>query len=485
LSNTFFSNKSMSNKSFSTRSLRFQLIFSASVLMLLISLIALVAVKRYAYQTAQISYDRYLSNSARQIMDQVRFNNLQFSVDIPFSAFKSLTNSPRDKVYYLVTTQGLNYITGYQSLLEQKMVINTIQNYPIKLEPEAEFFDLKFKDSLIRFSIVSRAINTSEGPKNVFILIGQTTESRKAWEKELSNFAAKLILAFVACALLVIIILINKVLKSVNTINQKIAKRSNVDLTPIRLDAPQEINHLINTINQFMAQLDSTLTNLKNFTSEAAHQLNTPLAGLRAQLDLALNKSKEPETLDSLRKISSACHLLERTILQLLNHATIKHRYQSIEPEAINFNELVKTVCRDLAINALQQEIELSYQDSLQFSIQGDEFALSQMLKNLIENAIKYSSKGGVIEVEIFQQGSKAVLFIRDYGPGIDAADKPYVFERFYRSPNANSNGTGLGMSIALDVARKSNAILSLEDSDPHGLTVKVQFPHKFWQAII
>jgi two-component system sensor histidine kinase TctE len=153
-------------------------------------------------------------------------------------------------------------------------------------------------------------------------------------------------------------------------------------------------------------------------------------------------------------------------------------------------NRLTKEVCRGLAMNALNKNIELCFEESLQFSVKGDEFSLSQMLINLLENAIKYSPNGSTIEVGVTQQGSKALLVIRDFGPGIAEQDKPYVFEKFYRSPHATSQGTGLGMSIAQEVARQSHALLVLEDTQPEqgeskGLTVKVQFSHTHWRESV
>lgn len=481
------------NWRFSSKSLRFQLLFSATGILLLISLLTLVAVKRYAYQTTQIFYDRQLDSAAQQIIDQVRFDGFTFSVDIPTAAFKSLAESPRDKVFYSVSShQGQSqrlFITGYQELLDTPAVQEQISAYQIKLEPEASYFYLKFKQEWVRFALVSNIINTREGPQSVSVLVGQTTQARQVWEKQLTDHAVKLLLGVVLSSILVIFILIIKVLKPVNEINNKIEKRSNLDLNPITLDAPQEVKHLVDTINIFMLKLDENLTNLKNFTGHAAHQLKTPIAGIRAQIDLAKSKTTDGATVEYLNNVTGACGVLERTVDQLLSHATIRHRYQSLEPQVIDFNRLVKATCRDLAMNALSKDIELCYQESLQIAVKGDEFSLTQMLINLIENAIKYSSKGGCIEVEIVQQGSKAVLYIRDYGTGIDEKEKPYVFEKFYRSPHAKSQGTGLGMSIAKDVATQSHAQLTLEDTLPKvkqgkGLTVKVQFPHTYWSEI-
>lgn len=469
---------------FSTRSLRFQLVTYASMLLLFIGLLSMLAVKRYAYQTAQIAFDRPLANSALQILEQVRFEHLQVSVDLPFSAFAGLSDSPRDKVFYAVVINQDEFITGYASLLSDTTIQSHIQRYPVKLEIKPHFFSHTMFDEYVRFALVSRSVNTSEGAQVVSVLVGQTVQARTHWEKDLSDVAFKLLIGVISCALVVILVLIAMVLKPLNVINQKIASRSNVDLTPIDMDAPEEVSHLIETVNTFMSQLDDTLTNLKNFTGEAAHQLKTPLAGMRAQVGLILSRDHNEATARSLANVLKACDVLERTIDQLLNHATIKHRYRSVEPQWVNINQLTASVCRSLAMNALAKEIELSYDADTAFSVRGDAFALEQMLTNLIENAIKYSPASSRVEVEVSHMGSKAVVVIRDFGPGISDADKPLVFDRFYRISGTDEAGTGLGMSIAADVAKKMQAVLLLKDSVPTGLTVEIQFPYTAWQEV-
>lgn len=470
--------------SISTRSLRFQLLAYSACTLFFIGLISMLGVKRYAYETAQHTFDRPLANAALQILEEVRLEADELSVDLPFSAFSGLADSPRDKVYYLVATKQKEFVTGYSALLSEKMVVSQIDANPIQLEVVPHYFDLMFKKQHVRFALVGRVINTRKGPHHVYVLVGQTTEARTDWEHQLSSVASKLILGVVFCTIIVIVILIAQVLKPLKVINRKISQRSNVDLTPIDIQGPEEVMHLVRTINSFMFQLDETLTNLKNFTSEAAHQLKTPLAGMRAQVELMLSRETSTQSTQSLIRILEACGVLERTIEQLLNHATIKHRFRSMEPQSVNINHLVQSVCRDLAINALKRNIELSFQQSFQFKITGDEFSVRQMLLNLIENAIKYSPDSSVVEVEIAQRGTKAIILIRDYGVGIRDVDKPHVFERFYRISENSQSGTGLGMSIAADVAEKSHAQLLLHDTAPQGLTVEIQFPYRRWEEI-
>lgn len=467
---------------FSTRSLRFQLLVCSAGLLLVIGLLALMVVKRFAFETAQSTFDRPLANSALQILEEVRLEGGELAVDMPFSAFSGLADAPRDKVFYLVTTKQQAYVTGYQGLLANDSVRHKIQTYTMQLETSPEYFDLKFRGEYLRAALVGRVIYTRNGPQQVLVLVGQTAEARTEWEHQLSEVALKLITAVILCTLIVIVLLIYQVLKPVKLLNQKMMKRSNVDLTPIDLNVPEEVSHLVKSINIFMGQLDETLSNLKNFTSEAAHQLKTPLAGMRVQVELLHSRETSAETERALARVLEACDVLERTIEQLLNQATIKHRYRSIEPQSIHINALVEKVCRSLAIQALSRDIELSLQQEAQFSIVGDAFGVEQMLLNLIENAIKYSPNGKPVEVEVVRRGSKASIVIRDFGSGIADKDKPLVFERFHRLAGGEQTGTGLGMSIAADVAAHCRALLVLKDTIPNGLTVDIQFPYKIWQ---
>lgn len=225
--------------SISTRSLRFQLLAYSASTLLFIGLISMLAVKRYAYETAQHTFDRPLANAALQILEEVRLEAGELSVDLPFSAFSGLADSPRDKVYYLVTTKQKEFVTGYSALLTEKVVDSEINANPIQLEVEPHYFDLVFKKQHVRFALVGRVINTSRGPHHVYVLVGQTTEARTDWEQQLSSVASKLILGVVLCTIIVIVILIAQVLKPLKVINRKISQRSNVDLTPIDLQGPE------------------------------------------------------------------------------------------------------------------------------------------------------------------------------------------------------------------------------------------------------
>ena len=150
-----------------------------------------------------------------------------------------------------------------------------------------------------------------------------------------------------------------------------------------------------------MAQLDNTLSRLKRFTAEAAHQIRTPLAGLNSQAQNAIDETDEVLRQKQLQHILESSNVLADTVNQLLNRATLTHRYQSHPFSPVSLDHVIKETCRELVVWALERQVEIEYVGDIQVTINGDEFALKQMLQNIIENAIKYSPKGGTVEVAL------------------------------------------------------------------------------------
>ncbi|MFC6672742.1 sensor histidine kinase [Marinobacterium aestuariivivens] len=155
----------------------------------------------------------------------------------------------------------------------------------------------------------------------------------------------------------------------------------------------------------------------------------------------------------------------------------LTHRLRSEQDERLALDELVLEVCRELAVPALERDVELAYDGTAGIELKGNRFALKQMLQNLVENAIRYSEPGSDVQVTLQRDGSGVLLSVTDRGPGIADAEKPLVFERFYRSPGNSRSGSGLGLAIAQEVAGHHRASLRLKDNAPQGLIVEVHFP--------
>jgi two-component system sensor histidine kinase TctE len=225
-----------------------------------------------------------------------------------------------------------------------------------------------------------------------------------------------------------------------------------------------------------MQQLGGTLDGLQRFTGEAAHQIRTPLAGLRSQAQNALDEEDAGLRQKQLNRVLESADRLSDTVNQLLSQAVLAHRLRSQQTEPVALDQLVRELCRELALPALEQGVELAYDGDDAVLLQANAFALRQMVQNILENAIRYSNPGSEVQVRL-EQGERYIsLSVADQGPGIPDAEKPLVFERFYRSPNNVRTGSGLGLAIAKEVASYHRASLKLTDNQPAGLVVTVRF---------
>jgi two-component system sensor histidine kinase TctE len=339
------------------------------------------------------------------------------------------------------------------------------------------FFDARYGGEPVRFLVLSRLLTETDFSGTIRIQLGQTTRARQALAGEISLRAVQLVAVLFLIALLLVSAGIWMTLQPLERLNRALAQRSPVDLSPLELTVPREISRLVQTLNHLMQQLGGTLNRLQRFTSEAAHQIRTPLAGLRSQAQNA--RAEEDETLRwrQLDRVIESADRLSDTVDQLLKQAVLTHRLRSEQDERVALDELVPEVCRELAVPALERGVKLAYDGPAGVDLKGNRFALKQMIQNLVENAIRYSEPGSDVQVTLQRDGNGVLLSVADRGPGIPDAEKPLVFERFYRSPGNSRSGSGLGLAIAEEVAGHHRASLRLKDNVPRGLIVEVHFP--------
>lgn len=236
-----------------------------------------------------------------------------------------------------------------------------------------QFWEGDYKGENFRFILLSDKLYEVGESFDVNILIGQTTQARDQLAYEMNlNVIQMVILTFII-AIVLILIGVNQILR------------------PIDMSVPKEMADLISTINHFISQLEVSLNHLKRFTGEVAHQIRTPLAGLKSQAQNAIEESDEKTRTEQSNRVLYSTDLLDSTVTQLLNQATLAHRFHSQPLITLSLPELVKLVCRDVAVSAIQRGVIITYQGDENLMISGDSFALSQMLRNILENAIKFS----------------------------------------------------------------------------------------------
>ena len=272
-------------------------------------------------------------------------------------------------------------------------------------------------------------------------------------------------------------------LRPLDTMSRAVAKRQPDAMAPLAENGlPEELRPLAGNLNALLARLDDALNAQRRFTADAAHELRTPLAALKLQVELverAPDAAARGAALDELEQgVDRASHLVE----QLLAMARL-------EPEAMdrNFGDcdlvaLAKDSIVARAVLAADKRVDLGLARATAVRVRADAASVSMLLANLLDNALRYTPEGGRIDVAIDDDAGHAVLTVTDTGPGIPAIDRERVFDRFHRGPHAADGGTqggsGLGLSIVKRIVDAHGAEIARDSgADGRGLVVSVRFP--------
>lgn len=280
-------------------------------------------------------------------------------------------------------------------------------------------------------------------------------------------------LVFIPVIFLIVWVGVRKVLKPVVKISADMDKRSSNDLSPIQKDElPQEIAPLVLALNRLFSRIEESFNRERQFTDNAAHELRTPLAAMKTQAQVLLKKAYDmPECKAGLENLHASVDRAAHMVDQLLSFTRLQA--DQIEFKTIDLSALAGEVMKDISPLAVRKKIDLEADVAEALTVKGNKHALVIMLRNLIDNAIKFTPANGKITVSVFEKKHKVIIKISDTGPGIEDTEKDKVFERFYRVQK-NKQGSGLGLSMAKWVCDVHAADIALSDNDPSGLVVTV-----------
>ena len=273
--------------------------------------------------------------------------------------------------------------------------------------------------------------------------------------------------------------MLRRSLRSLDSSAAQLSQRSPIDLTPVQADDPPiELKPMIGSINALFERINAALSLERGFTAVAAHELRTPLAGLRAQAQIASTAQSPEELAEALAAVMTGVDRAARLLDQLLDLARIESMSNEEERMRtwVDMTRVYESVMTDLAPQAATRELRLNSNFS-EGRIQGMELGVVLLMRNLLGNAIRHSPRGGTIAVSTHREDDSITLTIDDAGPGIAPESRQRVFERFYRLSKAQGEGVGLGMSIVQSVVEAHRAIIRLLESPQGGLRVQVQFP--------
>jgi two-component system sensor histidine kinase TctE len=420
---------------------------------------------------ANDAFDRVLINSADSVASRLQVRKGKVVVDLPPAAQAILRHTEHDHFYYQVVSGD-----GRERIMGDAVLPKPI---PPWVDPLRFRYVTVNGEPLRMARITTRIAGDPDPTRMVYVQVAQTMNSRAMLTRDI------FISIVLPQALLILLSAgavsygITKGLRPLSDLQAALSTRSRYDLTPVSQEtAPVETHQLVDAINDLLARLRNDLESQQRFIANAAHQLRTPLAGLKTYAALAHRAAENANAVKLLDQINTGIDRMSHLVNRLLSLAKADPVNQSARPnDPVDLNSVVSEAAAELVQEALSKNIELEFEGSASATLTGDAAALRELSTNIIENAVRYTQPGGKIVVRV-SNGNGVHLAVQDNGPGIPPEDRSLVFERFYRVLGTDTAGSGLGLSIAQEIATAHGAKIEIDSGlGNQGTTVTVHFP--------
>lgn len=312
---------------------------------------------------------------------------------------------------------------------------------------------------------------------NVWIKVAQRVEIREELTHEVASTNAGILLLSLPIMVLLIAWLVRRGFRPLLAVTNEVSTRGPNHLEPIRLcNVPDEVGGVVVAINRLLAGLDSSLQRQRRFTSNAAHELRTPLAAIKIHAQNLLADDERTARIQKsiVQGIDKLTHMFNQLItLSRLESSTDQGALGQVELRALT-DELLT----DMAPLHRAKNITIEQQVKPEIAVSANREALAILLRNLLDNALRYTPEGGRVWLALEADASGTTLFVSDNGQGLDDQQKQLVFDRFYRAAGQDSTGCGIGLSIVQEICDTYGYRIRLSDSriDTHGLTVAISF---------
>ena len=423
----------------------------------------------YAARAADRAFDQLLLASALSIAESIQVDGSTISVDLPYASLALLATGRRDRIFYRIAAPDGSLITGYPDLADF---------LPPASGSGPRFVDTSYLGEPVRAVALGRLVAYAGGP-GVTVVVAQTRDERRALAADIFTNAFLPVLGVVLVAAGLIWFGVRRALAPLLTIERLVRERAPGDLTPISAPAPAEVRQLLGGLNRFMERLQATLALMQSFLADAAHQIRTPLATLRAQAELAVDEDDPASLRSYIHKIHRNAALASQVTNQLLSHTMVSHRGQLAAREPVDLVALLRQVAQRAEAGGLSPPIELDLRGlGGEATVSGDPIALREAFTNLLDNARHYAGDQYPVLIRIVDESGALVVEVADRGPGIPDEEKERVLERFTRGSAGKAvPGSGLGLAIVKAVAETHRAVLALLDRPGGGLIVRLTFP--------
>ncbi|MFJ2993223.1 sensor histidine kinase [Pandoraea sp. NPDC087047] len=411
------------------------------------------------------AYDRWLLGSALQVAENTWYQNGEVNVDVPLAAFSAL--APGDQIFYTVLDPDGRSVAG-DSEFRPPIPWDQLADGPIVVNGT-------YQEMPIRIAIVGRRMPVAAPHPWAVVALAHTQNARVRFTRGLADNTLLITIATGVLTMLAALWTLRQALAPLKQIEVAIRERDSNDLVPLAVTVPAETLALVGAINDFMRRLATSRALMRRVIGDAAHQLRTPVTALTAQAEMLTQTQDEAARATHIARIQKQARGLGGLIHQLINHAMVQHRAESVAPVPVDLNELLQTAMRETLSYATRDiDVALHAPDE-PCMIAGDALSLREAIKNVLMNALAYGAPHR-LHVEVSRVDDQWRLRFFDDGPGIPASEWQRVRTPFSSRADGRE-GASLGLAMVAEVIHAHGGQMTFERTEGEGFAVVLTLP--------
>ena len=451
-------------------SLRSRLLVGILVPVALFIVIDAVSLYRQSLAAATVAYDRTLLASAKTIGEQLDVEGYDAAATlravVPYSALEAFEADNQSRMFYRVSTLQGELVSGFAELPVWQGTLPDRPPYAALVD----FYDARFRESPVRVAVLLQPVASGRGRGMAVVQVAETLELRETLARRLLVATLWRQLVLLGVIALVTVAVVQRATRPARELGEAIRLRDADDLSPIDApDAPRELQPLVEATTQVMGRLQRLLDHQKRFVRDSAHQLRTPLAVLKAQVQSA--RRGDVPAAEALEEIGQTVERATTLANQMLALAKVEQLRQRPEWVTLDLGDAVRQVALDLsplvADKALDFELSTA---TAPVRVRAHRWMLQELARNLLHNAIRHSPRGAALAVRVGAEGDAAVLEVSDAGPGISAELRQRLFAPF--AAGDRDGGSGLGLAICHEIVLALGGRIALDNREAGGRVV-------------
>ena len=426
------------------RSLRRQLLAGILIPMVLIVAFNTWSLYRQALAALNTAYDRTLLASAKSLGESLDVRGegdaARLQANVPSAALEAFEADLQSRMAYRISTRQGVLLSGYDDL--------PMWHGQIPMQPPyaalVDFYDGQFRGEPVRMAVLLQPVASTTGRDVAVVQVAETLEIRHALARQILWDTLARQAALIALIAATVIVVVQRATRPVRALSHELQARPDDDLRPIAApDAPRELQPLIAATNEHMRRQSELLAQQQRFVRDASHQLRTPLAVLKAQVQSA--RRGDVPAAQALGEIEDTVDRATRLANQMLALAKVAQVRQQADVAPAQFDEVVRAVALDVAPLIAGKGLDFDLQTE-PITLRAHDWMLRELTRNLLHNAIRHTPAGGLLAITLVRAGDQARLTVADGGPGV----APELAERLFQPFSAGAGGTGSGLGLAI-----------------------------------